>query len=284
MRRLDQLTPALLDSFLASRPRTVSAQASTIFLASSPGSLEWAVAQEMLEVSPGAPGAAPTSDFGVCAVPVRRRPGPAVARCSSCLALQRTCGLPSAGQCIARSSLFAMGWDCGPGEGTGGLRLGDLDTEPATCSSSWAASSTRAASCRSVRASPRLVRTSSSFVATPTGSPPRGTVLHLGWWTIVSIPAPQAQFHHLVPRSGFSVPEGLSTPGCTISGTRLRSAACCAGIAKGSIRRSAPSAVHLHGPRRPASTAVYLTITPALLDEANRRFEAFAAPAGGGAR
>jgi integrase len=29
----------------------------------------------------------------------------------------------------------------------------------------------------------------------------------------------------------------------------------------------------------PASTAVYLTITPALLQEASRRFEAFAAPA-----
>jgi len=29
----------------------------------------------------------------------------------------------------------------------------------------------------------------------------------------------------------------------------------------------------------PTSTAVYLTITPALLEEANRRYEAFAAPA-----
>ena len=29
----------------------------------------------------------------------------------------------------------------------------------------------------------------------------------------------------------------------------------------------------------PASTAVYLTITPALLEEANRRFERFAEPA-----
>jgi integrase len=29
----------------------------------------------------------------------------------------------------------------------------------------------------------------------------------------------------------------------------------------------------------PGSTQVYLTITPALLDEANRRFEAFAQPA-----
>ena len=29
----------------------------------------------------------------------------------------------------------------------------------------------------------------------------------------------------------------------------------------------------------PSSTQVYLTITPALLEEANRRFEAFAAPA-----
>jgi hypothetical protein len=33
----------------------------------------------------------------------------------------------------------------------------------------------------------------------------------------------------------------------------------------------------------PSSTAVYLTITPALLEEANRRFEAFAAPAWAGA-
>ena len=30
----------------------------------------------------------------------------------------------------------------------------------------------------------------------------------------------------------------------------------------------------------PVSTAVYLTITPQLLDEASRRFEAFAQPAG----
>jgi integrase len=29
----------------------------------------------------------------------------------------------------------------------------------------------------------------------------------------------------------------------------------------------------------PTSTAIYLTITPALLDEANRRFETFAEPA-----
>ena len=29
----------------------------------------------------------------------------------------------------------------------------------------------------------------------------------------------------------------------------------------------------------PSSTAVYLTITPALLNQANRRFEAFAEPA-----
>ena len=45
--RCDQFTPALVDEFLASRPRSRPA-ASTTCSASWPGSLDWAVAQELL--------------------------------------------------------------------------------------------------------------------------------------------------------------------------------------------------------------------------------------------
>ena len=60
------------------------------------------------------------------------------------------------------------------------------------------------------------------------------------------------------------------------SDTRLRSAACSAGTGTASNRRPAAATLHVHGARRPSSTAVYLTITPDLLDEANRKSEVFA--------
>ena len=67
---------------------------------------------------------------------------------------------------------------------------------------------------------------------------------------------------------------------CTACATRSRWGACCAGIA-----RVVDPSTRLYqlstfmGHVDPASTAVYLTITPELLAEANRRFEAFAEPA-----
>ena len=84
-------------------------------------------------------------------------------------------------------------------------------------------------------------------------------------------------FHHLVVDLGFPVPEGVSAP-CLHS---LRHS-----FAVGCLLRWYREGVDPNerlfrlstfmGHVSPASTAVYLTITPALLDEACRRFEAFA--------
>ncbi len=68
--------------------------------------------------------------------------------------------------------------------------------------------------------------------------------------------------------------------GCTDLDTRSRSGACCAGIATGWTHRPGCSTLATFlGHVDPASTAVYLTITPGLLGQANQRFEAFAEPA-----
>ena len=68
---------------------------------------------------------------------------------------------------------------------------------------------------------------------------------------------------------------------CTVSGMPLPSGRCCAGTARGSPRRtdSCSSSTFL-GHVNPTSTAVYLTITADLLQEANQRFERWAAPTG----
>ncbi|MDH4065611.1 MAG: tyrosine-type recombinase/integrase [Acidobacteriota bacterium] len=91
-------------------------------------------------------------------------------------------------------------------------------------------------------------------------------------------------FHHLVPRLGLAIPEG--TPGPRVHDLRHA-------FAVGTLLRwyrsgLDPSARLLQlstflGHVSPVTTAVYLSITPALLDEANTRFEqwAHAALAGG---
>lgn len=87
-------------------------------------------------------------------------------------------------------------------------------------------------------------------------------------------------FHHLVPRLGLVVPAGVAPP----RAHDLRHA-----FAVGTLLRwyragidPAGRLFHLAtflGHVNPSSTAVYLTITPELLHEANRRFERLAAPA-----
>ena len=87
-------------------------------------------------------------------------------------------------------------------------------------------------------------------------------------------------FHQLVLALQLPVPDGVSPP--TLHSLRH-------GFAVGCLlrwyREGLDPAARLHrlstfmGHVDPSSTAVYLTITPALLDEANRRFERFAEPA-----
>jgi integrase len=87
-------------------------------------------------------------------------------------------------------------------------------------------------------------------------------------------------FHQLALALDLPVPEGVSPP-------RLHSLrhSFAVGCLLRWYREGLDPTARLHqlstfmGHVDPSSTAVYLTITPALLDEANRRFERFAEPA-----
>jgi len=87
-------------------------------------------------------------------------------------------------------------------------------------------------------------------------------------------------FHRLVTGLGLTAPAGISPP--TLHSLRHSFAA---GCLLRWYRQGLDSSARLHhlstfmGHVDPDSTAVYLTITDELLDEASRRFEAFAAPA-----
>jgi integrase len=87
-------------------------------------------------------------------------------------------------------------------------------------------------------------------------------------------------FHQLVLALELPVPDGVSPP--TLHSLRHSFAV---GRLLRWYREGSDPAARLHrlstfmGHVNPSSTAIYLTITPALLDEANRRFERFAEPA-----
>ena len=89
-----------------------------------------------------------------------------------------------------------------------------------------------------------------------------------------------ATFHHLVATLGLAVPSGVSPPRLH----DLRHSFAVVSLLRWYREGLDPSA-RLHqlstymGHVDPASTAVYLTITPQLLDEAGQRSEAFAEPA-----
>ena len=86
-------------------------------------------------------------------------------------------------------------------------------------------------------------------------------------------------FHHLVPRLGLALPAGTAPP----RAHDLRHAFAVGTLLRWYRSGIDPQAKLLHlstflGHVDPTSTAVYLTITRALLDEAGRRFESWAGP------
>ncbi len=89
-----------------------------------------------------------------------------------------------------------------------------------------------------------------------------------------------ATFHRLVATLDLTVPDGVCPP--TLHSLRHSFAV---GCLLRWYREGLDPAARLHhlstfmGHVDPTSTAVYLTITPQLLDQASRRFEAFAEPA-----
>ena len=272
--RLDQLTPGLLDEFLASRPRS-RPRSFNHLLGVVAGLMDWAVAQELLEASPlRARRRRVTSarvPFLFDAAQARRLLDAAAALPDNARAAQRG---------PAYRTIFALCYGLGLRPAKPADCASATSTPSATCSSWRAASSARAASSRTGRASPRwsasrLGRRRAAGVPPPAAplfsfdggaacTPARPARSFTGWWRLSAWPSPK----------------GSRRRRCTASATRSRSGACFAGIARDSTRSRLHQLSTFMGHVDPASTAIYLTITPALLAEANRRFEAFAPLAG----
>ena len=230
--RLDQLTPALLDGFLASRPRT-RPRSFNHLLGVVAGFLEWAVAQELLEVSP--------------ALRERRRRATSVRvpflfdAGQARLLLDAAAALPDNARAAQRGptyyTVFALCYGLGLRAGEAcGLRLGDLDTERnllVVVGGKFEQEPPRPP--RAAHRRPWCVISSSVATQTVPRIPQRHCSASMGG--VASILARPARcFTTWSPRSSFLSQMAFRRRGCTISDILLPLRACCGGIAKGSTR------------------------------------------------
>jgi integrase len=274
IQRLGQLTPALLDGFVASRPRT--RPRSFNHLIGVVGCfLDWAVTQQRLAVSP---------------LRCRRRRvtseqlpflfQPAQVR----QILDAATVLPDNPRATGRAStyhtIFALCYGLGLRAGEAcGLRLGDVDNGRRLL----VVRGGKFGKSRLVPHGPRigelltvqLKRRRQQGAAEP-GAP----LFSFDNQHCVHPRSASATFHRLTVDLGFSIPDGVSPP--RLHSLRHSFAVECLLRWYRDGLDPATRLFHLStfmGHVDPSSTAVYLTITPRLLAEANHRFEAFAAPA-----
>ena len=268
---LDELTPELLEGFLASRPRS-RPRSFNHLLGVVRCLLDWAVAQQLLEASPLRARRRRTTAERIPFLfePVQAR-----------RLLAAAAALPDNARALGRGptyrTIFALCYGLGLRAGEAcGLRLGDVDTERAML----VVRGGKFGKSRLVPHGPRMAALlaeqierrhalGSRLAEAPLFSFDGRTCVHPG--------SASGVFHRLVADLGLAVPEGVSPPrlhdlrhsfavGCLLRWYRE-------GIDPAS--RLSQLSTFL-GHVDPTSTAVYLTITPALLDEASRRFEAFA--------
>ena len=273
--QLGELTPELLDLFLAGRPRQRPRSYNQL-LGVLRRLFDWLVSQEMLLRSP-------------LPAPPRRAPSqqiPYLFDASQARRLLELAGsLPDRPKAPLRGptyrTMFALLYGLGLRVGeVSRLQRGDVDLERNVL----VIRNTKFGKSRLVPFGPRmgaLVRQylelrgrAISAPETPLFSFTRRGAVHPG--TI------SQTFHKLVPALGLVVPAGVAPP----RAHGLRHA-----FAVGTLLRwyradvdPARRLFHLAtflGHVNPSSTAVYLTITPELLQEASRRFEHLAAPARG---
>lgn len=269
---LDELTSALLDEFLASRPRS-RPRSFNHLLGVVRCLLDWAVAQELLDASP---------------LQARRRRTSAgripflFDRAQARRLLAAAAALPDNPRALRRGptyrAIFALCYGLGLRAGEAcGLRVGDVDAARALL----VVRGGKFGKSRLVPHGPRIAELVREQVERrravcaqwddqlPLFSFDGRTCVHPG--------TASQTFHRLVASLGLAVPDGVAPPrlhdlrhsfavGCLLRWYR-------AGLDP-STRLHALSTFMGHVD--PASTAVYLTITPELLDEASRRFEAFA--------
>lgn len=273
-RRLDQLSSALVDEFLASRPRT-RPRSFNHLLGVVAGLMDWAVAQELLAASPvRARRRRTTSErapFLFDAAQARRLLDAAAALPDNPRAAQRG---------PTYRTIFALCYGLGLRAGEAcGLHLGDVDAER----NLLVVVGGKFGKSRLVPHGPRIAALVGEQAERrrAKGAPgPDAPLFSFDGRHSVHPGTASHVFHQLVTTLDLAVPDGVTPP--RLHGLRHSFAV---GCLLRWYREGLDPSTRLHqlstfmGHVDPASTAVYLTITPALLEEANRRFEAFAMPA-----
>lgn len=269
---LDHLTPGLLEEFLASRPR-FRPRSFNHLLGVVRCLMDWAVAQELLAASP-----LQTRRRRVTSMRVPFLFDIEQARCL----LNAAAALPDNSRAVQRGAtyrtIFALCYGLGLRAGEAcRLRLGDVDSDR----NLLVVVGGKFGKSRLVPHGPRIAALVAEQVERrrAVGAAEAGGPLFSFDGLRCVHPGTASQvFHHLVGTLELAVPDGVSPP--RLHDLRHSFAV---GCMLRWYRQGLDPASHLHqlstfmGHVDPVSTAVYLTITPALLEEASKRFEAFAA-------
>jgi integrase len=271
---LDQLTPALLEDFLASRPRP-HPRSFNHLRGVVGGLLDWAVSQQLLAASPlrtrrrrATAGRIP---FVFDTAQARQLLGAAAALPDRSMAPQRG---------ATYRTIFALCYGLGLRAGEAcGLRRGDVDLDRRLL----VVRGGKFGKSRLVPFGPHIgellaeqvERRAAAGPALDAGAP----LFSFDGRRCVHPGTASQTFHHLVATLELPLADGVSPP-------RLHDLR--HSFAVGRLlrwyREGVDPSTRLHqlstflGHVDPASTAVYLRMTPELLDEANRRFEDFARP------
>lgn len=273
--RLDYLTPALVDDFLASRPRARPRSFNHLRGVVS-GLLQWAVTNELIQTSP-----LTTRRRRACSGPVPFLFDPAQAR----QLLDAAGALPDNPRALRRGpvyrTIFALCYGLGLRAGEAcGLRLGDVDQARQLL----VVRGGKFGKSRLVPHGPRIgelvIQQVARRYADGAGADAQAPLFTFNGRTPINPCTASQVFHHLVPALGLTVPDGVSPP--RLHCLRHSFAVACllrwyrdGADPAGQLFRLSTYMGHVS----PDSTAVYLTITDELREEASRRFEAFAAPA-----
>jgi integrase len=267
---MGQLTPALFDAFIASRPRK-RARSFNHLIGVVCCFLDWAVAQQRLEASPLGRTRRHETDVRL---PFLFDIGQARQLLDAAAALPDNSR--AAGRGPTYHAIFALCYALGLRAGEAcGLRIGDVNAGRQLLTVRGG----KFGKSRLVPHGPRIGELLAREVERRHAADDDPLFTFDGRRSIHPCSASQT-FHRLMAELAFPVPDGVSPP-CLHC---LRHSFAVGRLARWYREDIAPQ-TRLYklstfmGHVDPTSTAIYLTITPQLLAEANHRFEAFAEPA-----
>jgi integrase len=275
IRELSQFTAASLEDFLASRPRS-RPRSFNHLLGVARGFLDWTVTQRLLATSPlrvrprrATSGRVP---FIFDIADARRLLAAAAALPNNSRAQQRG---------PTYRAIFALCYGLGLGAGEAcGLRLGDVDSER----SLLVVQGGKFGKSRLVPHGPRIAELVGGQVghrrAEDAGAYDQAPLFTLDGHRCVHPGSASQTFHQLVGTLGLVVPDGVASPRLHDLRHFFAVGRLLCWYREGLDPTSRLNELSTFmGHVDPVSTAVYLTITPGLLIQANHRFEAFAEPA-----